>query len=422
MRCAPWSIMAAAPSSACLLVGVLSCMVALGLARHLHPSYMDTNSVVSCPHGCMACSAVNGCLACKPPYFLSIRRYGFRQTATCTKACPVGFYKLRVKKQGVCARCLQTGCAECRTEYYCAVCKPGFLHQSGKCTPAPAETTKPESFIHNFSSGGLESSLALPKTPPGRKTAASSSAADSLGGAKPPLRTTLNAISAQQEARKRAKSSSQATKPSHGLPPSVKTNSSVESSMIPPSLAGSRNPSQSSPRRSQSLTRDEKRKRRRKERRQRTKGGRGRKGKGRRGKERKVKGKRRKEGRGKGRRKGSRGRGRRRQSRGRGGQSGGGRRTRRERKVRPSDFGQVERWVHEEEEEEVDMSRVLDGEGRQEAFHREEVLLRRRHRHGDENARGRRRTRRTRPFLRRRRRRPYGSRREWFLPSSASHT
>nr|XP_053635511.1 R-spondin-3-like [Cherax quadricarinatus] len=89
---------------------------------------------VGCPYGCAQCTPINGCLSCKPPFSLLLHREGARQTASCTRVCPSGFYKLkRNKKRGFCAKCMLRGCSECSTRHYCSVCKTGLLRHAGRC-------------------------------------------------------------------------------------------------------------------------------------------------------------------------------------------------------------------------------------------------------------------------------------------------
>ncbi|XP_045616966.2 R-spondin-3 [Procambarus clarkii] len=102
----------------------------------------DVNSVLvdlACPLGCTQCSAVNGCLACKPPFFLLLHREGTRQTASCTRACPRGFYKLKKKRNGFCAKCTMRGCSECLGDHYCSSCNPHYVNFFGKCITQPPE-------------------------------------------------------------------------------------------------------------------------------------------------------------------------------------------------------------------------------------------------------------------------------------------
>ncbi|XP_045128102.1 R-spondin-1-like [Portunus trituberculatus] len=108
----------------------------------LHNNNQLSNDVIppelvkeaGCPHGCARCTPVNGCLACKPPFFLLLHRDGASQTASCTRACPMGFFKLRRgKKRGFCAKCMLRGCSECTTRHYCSICKAGLVRHAGRC-------------------------------------------------------------------------------------------------------------------------------------------------------------------------------------------------------------------------------------------------------------------------------------------------
>ncbi|KAK8397298.1 hypothetical protein O3P69_004775 [Scylla paramamosain] len=69
-----------------------------------------------------------------PPFFLLLHREGASQTGSCTRACPVGFFKLRRgKKRGFCAKCMLRGCSECTTRHYCSICKAGLVRHAGRC-------------------------------------------------------------------------------------------------------------------------------------------------------------------------------------------------------------------------------------------------------------------------------------------------
>ncbi|XP_047741550.1 uncharacterized protein LOC108671284 isoform X2 [Hyalella azteca] len=96
-----------------------------------------------CSAGCSACSAVNGCLSCRAPYFLSLRREGARQLASCHKSCPAGFYKTRLDNYRVCARCFMPGCRVCRRADRCSVCEESFRKdlKSGLCVQPSDETS-----------------------------------------------------------------------------------------------------------------------------------------------------------------------------------------------------------------------------------------------------------------------------------------
>lgn len=105
-------------------------------------AFSDFNSVivdVGCPIGCTQCSPINGCLACKPPFFLLLHREGTRQTASCTTTCPRGFYKVKKKRNGFCTKCTMRGCLECLAIHYCSVCDPEFVNFFGKCIKQPTD-------------------------------------------------------------------------------------------------------------------------------------------------------------------------------------------------------------------------------------------------------------------------------------------
>ncbi|XP_042215553.1 uncharacterized protein LOC121861708 [Homarus americanus] len=116
-----------------------------------HGVFSGVNSVVvdvGCSYGCTQCSPVNGCLACKPPFFLLLHREGTRQTATCTPACPRGFYKLKKKRNGFCAKCTMRGCVECLGQHYCSACHPDFVNFFGKCIKQPPDNDLEELGIY----------------------------------------------------------------------------------------------------------------------------------------------------------------------------------------------------------------------------------------------------------------------------------
>ncbi|CAL4063453.1 unnamed protein product, partial [Meganyctiphanes norvegica] len=100
---------------------------------HDFDSQNSVSSESDCPYGCTQCSPINGCLACKPPYYLLLLREGPMQTAHCTKACPKGFYRINRKKNGFCSKCTMRGCLECLTGHNCTLCEDNFMHHQGRC-------------------------------------------------------------------------------------------------------------------------------------------------------------------------------------------------------------------------------------------------------------------------------------------------
>ncbi|KAF2348445.1 Furin-like repeat [Trinorchestia longiramus] len=93
----------------------------------------ELSVLVSCSVGCASCSPVNGCLACRPPFLLTLRREGARQIPSCLPNCPPGFYKTRNSKKRFCTSCQQRGCADCSPRGRCARCTAPLLLYRGRC-------------------------------------------------------------------------------------------------------------------------------------------------------------------------------------------------------------------------------------------------------------------------------------------------
>ncbi|XP_037782772.1 R-spondin-1-like [Penaeus monodon] len=153
----------------------------------------DINSIevdAGCPYGCVRCSPINGCLACKTPFFLLLRRDGPRQTASCTRACPKGFYKVTKKRNGFCAKCTMRGCAECDRHHYCSSCAAGFVNFFGKCIPSQPENSLERPYTRKtVYSPTLGTSGAPPSargTRPSHRTASRTSSAPSAGPPRAP--------------------------------------------------------------------------------------------------------------------------------------------------------------------------------------------------------------------------------------------
>lgn len=71
-----------------------------------HPSLLSTEiSGVSsgCQQGgCLTCSDYNGCLSCKPRFFMHLERIGMKQIGVCMTSCPLGFYGTRSPERNTC--------------------------------------------------------------------------------------------------------------------------------------------------------------------------------------------------------------------------------------------------------------------------------------------------------------------------------
>lgn len=113
-----------------------------------------------CPAGCASCSAVNGCLSCKPRLFFHLEQDGMRQKGACLSSCPRGYYGKRSPRTNTCnskqrrrvllqstisksmnnncccfwrpAGCKEE-CHSCFSEHFCTRCPPGRFLFWGKC-------------------------------------------------------------------------------------------------------------------------------------------------------------------------------------------------------------------------------------------------------------------------------------------------
>uniref|UniRef100_A0A3B4U9J8 R-spondin 3 n=1 Tax=Seriola dumerili TaxID=41447 RepID=A0A3B4U9J8_SERDU len=85
-----------------------------------------------CPAGCASCSALNGCLSCKPRLFFHLELDGIRQKGTCLSSCPQGHYGMRSPQINTCTRCKED-CAFCFSDNFCTRCHQGHFLLRGKC-------------------------------------------------------------------------------------------------------------------------------------------------------------------------------------------------------------------------------------------------------------------------------------------------
>ncbi|XP_013420813.1 R-spondin-2 isoform X2 [Lingula anatina] len=86
-----------------------------------------------CPHGCTSCSAVNGCVTCRPKMFMLLQRNGMRQTGVCVHACPNGYYGVRTRSLSQCHRCKIENCDSCFNRHYCTSCRAPYIAYRGQC-------------------------------------------------------------------------------------------------------------------------------------------------------------------------------------------------------------------------------------------------------------------------------------------------
>uniref|UniRef100_A0A8C5HVX9 R-spondin 3 n=1 Tax=Gouania willdenowi TaxID=441366 RepID=A0A8C5HVX9_GOUWI len=92
-----------------------------------------SSSMISmCQTGCATCSALNGCLSCKPRLFFHLEHDGIQQRGTCVSSCPRGHYGVRSPHINTCTRC-KSDCASCFSENFCTHCHPGHFLFRGRC-------------------------------------------------------------------------------------------------------------------------------------------------------------------------------------------------------------------------------------------------------------------------------------------------
>ncbi|XP_055362044.1 R-spondin-3-like [Betta splendens] len=126
------------------ILHVMSFTKGLDGAKNLQHSLSSSVSRL-CPAGCETCSALNGCLSCKPRLFFHLELDGMRQRGACLSSCPRGHYGTRSPHINTCTRC-KDDCALCFSENFCTRCYPGHFLYRGKCesscpnglTPNPA--------------------------------------------------------------------------------------------------------------------------------------------------------------------------------------------------------------------------------------------------------------------------------------------
>uniref|UniRef100_A0A1A8MES9 R-spondin 3 n=2 Tax=Nothobranchius pienaari TaxID=704102 RepID=A0A1A8MES9_9TELE len=110
------------------LMNLSNCQGGTGVLRWKRSSSMSSD----CQAGCATCSALNGCLSCKPRLFFHLELDGIRQRGTCLSSCPRGYFGARSPLISTCTKC-KADCASCFSENFCTRCHPGRFLLRGKC-------------------------------------------------------------------------------------------------------------------------------------------------------------------------------------------------------------------------------------------------------------------------------------------------
>ncbi|XP_034553408.1 R-spondin-3 [Notolabrus celidotus] len=116
---------------------ILHCMDYTGGQLHSssrHRQHKQISGVSSgCQQGgCLTCSDYNGCLSCKPRFFMHLERIGMKQIGVCMTSCPPGFYGTRSPERNTCTKC-RSECDSCFNKNFCTRCRDGFYLHLGKC-------------------------------------------------------------------------------------------------------------------------------------------------------------------------------------------------------------------------------------------------------------------------------------------------
>ncbi|XP_056142938.1 LOW QUALITY PROTEIN: R-spondin-3 [Lampris incognitus] len=93
---------------------ILHCMEYTGCQQHSssrHRQHKQISGVSSgCQQGgCLTCSDYNGCLSCKPRFFMHLERIGMKQIGVCMTSCPPGFYGTRSPDRNTCTMHCEVG-------------------------------------------------------------------------------------------------------------------------------------------------------------------------------------------------------------------------------------------------------------------------------------------------------------------------
>ncbi|KAM9552132.1 R-spondin-3-like [Salvelinus alpinus] len=112
-----------------------------------HPRHRRS-SVVSrlCHAGCLTCSALNGCLSCKPRLFFHLEHDGMRERGTCLLSCPRGHYGTRSPHVNTCTKCRED-CVSCFNRNFCTHCHQGHYLYRGRCEDSCPEGLTPNTAL-----------------------------------------------------------------------------------------------------------------------------------------------------------------------------------------------------------------------------------------------------------------------------------
>ncbi|XP_070407709.1 R-spondin-3-like isoform X2 [Nothobranchius furzeri] len=112
-------------------------------SRHRQHKLMTGASSACQQSGCLTCSDYNGCLSCRPRFFMHLERIGMKQIGVCMTSCPPGFHGNRSPERSTCTKC-RSECDSCFTKNFCTRCRTGFYLHLGKC-----QESCPDGMVHS---------------------------------------------------------------------------------------------------------------------------------------------------------------------------------------------------------------------------------------------------------------------------------
>ncbi|XP_061574245.1 R-spondin-3 isoform X2 [Cololabis saira] len=121
----------------CFVLTILHCMDFTGCQPHSSSRHRPHKQILGgspgCQQsGCLTCSDYNGCLSCKPRFFMHLERIGMKQIGVCMISCPPGFYGTRSPERNTCTKCWSE-CDSCFNKNFCTSCRAGYYLHQGKC-------------------------------------------------------------------------------------------------------------------------------------------------------------------------------------------------------------------------------------------------------------------------------------------------
>lgn len=113
-----------------------------------------------CQAGCLTCSALNGCLSCKPRLFFHLEQDGMREKGVCLPSCPRGHYGTRSPHINTCTKCRED-CFSCFNRNFCTRCHQGRYLYMGRCEDSCPDSLTPNAVLRECSECPVDCDLCV---------------------------------------------------------------------------------------------------------------------------------------------------------------------------------------------------------------------------------------------------------------------